>query len=258
MTRMIGARVGALCLTFFAAACTAQASVSLSGTRLIFDGRYPEATLQVTNRGTREVLIQTRLSAAQDDDDTPAEQRRVLPFAVTPHLQRLAPGGRQTLRVFYQGQGMPDARESLLHLYVTQIPRRNQGEAQLSIAIRQRINVFFRPADLRGDPAVTPETLRWSITRTDSGGPALLVVNPTPYHAALQAVHVDGVRVAESQLLAPGARHRWPLPTPASGLRLRFKALTDYGGQRDYCATLDPATGINARLREPTQLKESC
>lgn len=248
--------ISAFCLLFFAAASVAQASVSLSGTRLVFDGRYPEATLQATNRGAHEVLIQTRLSDARDDDDTPFEQRQAVPFAVTPHLQRLAPGSRQTLRIFYQGEGMPVGRESLLHLYVTQVPRRTSGEAQLTIAIRQRINVFFRPAGLEGDPALTAETLRWSLSRSDPHGPTLQVINPTPYHAALQAVYLDGVRVTESQMLAPGARHYWPLSDP--GLGLRFKALTDYGGQRDYCARLDPATASNARLRESTQLQESC
>lgn len=258
MTRMVSPRVGGLCLVFFAMAAAVEASVSLSGTRLIFDGRYPEATLQVTNRGAGEVLIQTRLSDPRDDDDTPFDQRQALPFAVTPHLQRLAPGSRQTLRIFYQGEGMPNGRESLLHLYVTQVPRRIHGEAQLNIAIRQRINVFFRPTGLEGDPASTAETLRWSLSRSAPDAPILRVVNPTPYHVALQELYLDGVRVSESHLLEPGARYHWTLSATGSGLGLRFKALTDYGGQRVYCARLDTTTESKARLRESSHSQESC
>jgi P pilus assembly chaperone PapD len=36
----------------------AQGAVSLSGTRLIFDGRWNEATIEVSNRGASEALIQ--------------------------------------------------------------------------------------------------------------------------------------------------------------------------------------------------------
>jgi P pilus assembly chaperone PapD len=236
----------------------AHASVALSGTRLIFDGRYREATLQATNRGMHDVLIQTWLSAPQDHDDTPPAQRRPLPFAVTPHLQRLTPGGRQTLRIFYQGAGMPEGQESLLHLYVLQVPPRSEGKNRLNIAVRQRINLFYRPPGLQGDPAKAAETLRWSFEASHAGGSLLSVTNPTAYHVALESVYLAGTRVAESLLLAPGAQHRWPIPALTAAPRLRFNALSDYGGQRAYCAVLDASAAVNARLTKAYQPQESC
>lgn len=160
MSTFAGACKALLTAVLLTSGLAAQGAVSLSGTRLIFDGQYREVTLEVRNRGTSEALVQAWLSDAADDDDTPDELRKALSFVVTPPLSRLAVGGRQALRVLYQGTGMPQNYESLLHLYVLEIPRRQDGAGQLNIAVRQRINVFYRP-------------------------PALTVIRPTPRAAAV-------------------------------------------------------------------------
>lgn len=154
MSAFAGSCKALLTAVLLTSGLAAQGAVSLSGTRLVFDGQYREVTLEVRNRGTSEALVQAWLSDAADDD-TPGELRKALPFVVTPPLSRLPVGGRQALRVLYQGTGMPQKHESLLHLYVLEIPRRQDGAGQLNIAVRQRINVFYRP-------------------------PALTVIRPTP------------------------------------------------------------------------------
>lgn len=230
-----------------------QAAVSLSGTRLIFDGNYPEVSIEATNRSSHEVLLQAWLSDAQDIDGGESGN---LPFIVTPHLWHLQAHGRQALRILYEGVGMPLGQESLLHLYVMEVPRRVEGENQLSIAIRQRINVFYRPRGLAGDPAGTGEALRWRLTRDDGGVEVLQVNNPTAYHASLQHLRIDGAAgsepVSDYQLLPPGVTRNLPLSGDESG-RLRgkhlsFKALTDYGAQREYRARIDGSAPFNARL----------
>lgn len=210
---------------------SATGAVSLSGTRLVFDGRFPQASIEVRNRGDHEVLLQVWLKEGGNDDDTVDD---TLPFVVTPHLVRLPARGREQLRLLYQGQGMPTDRESLLHLYVLEIPRRVEGAQQLSIALRQRINVFYRPQQLPSDPALAPQSLLWE----RKGNRALRLINPTPFYAALQDVRLDGVLLGDYLLLAPGAGHDWPLSATPAVAQLSFKALTDYGGQRGYCARL--------------------
>lgn len=248
-------------LVAWAFGTSAQAGVSLSGTRLIFDGRFHEASLQARNQGARDVLIQAWLSAPGDDDDTPRAQRTAVPFLVTPHLQRLAAGGKQTLRVMYQGVGMPEKRESLLHLYVMQVPQRREGANQLNIAVRQRINVFYRPPGLQGDPAMTAERLRWELAVSASGAAVLRVSNPTAYHASLQGVSIEGAPLSEFLLLTPGAQQDLPLSFAPGSLTVRhlaFKAMTDYGGLRNYCARLSGAGPFNARLLDNTYSQEQC
>jgi P pilus assembly chaperone PapD len=82
------------------------AAVSLGATRLIFDGRLPEASLSVINRSTQEVLIQAWLSEPENISGDPETVSADLPFVLTPHLARLEAGTAQTLRLLYLGEGM--------------------------------------------------------------------------------------------------------------------------------------------------------
>jgi P pilus assembly chaperone PapD len=138
---------------------------------------------------------------------------------------------------------MPQDRESLLHLYVLEIPRRVEGQNQLSIAIRQRINVFYRPDGLPGDPALTASRLHW---RWSAKG-ALQVSNPTAFHASLQDLKLDGIELDDYLLLAPGASHEFALSAPP-GQHLRFSALTDYGAPLAYCAPVNRRESFSAHL----------
>nr|WP_122585487.1 molecular chaperone [Pseudomonas viridiflava] len=238
----------------------AQGALSLTGTRLIFDGRYREVSLEMRNPGQDEVLVQAWLSDPLDDE-TSSASTRILPFVVTPPLSRVGAGGRRELRVLYQGAGMPDDRESLLHLSVLEIPRRENGNRQLTIAIRQRINVFYRPAGLPGDPAESAERLDWAMTQNSAGTTQLQVSNPTAYHVSLESLSLEGVQVSDYLLLAPGARIELPVSasTQRSVLRrLAFKALTDYGGLRGYCVHLNGQASSRARLLENHSPQESC
>ncbi|GAB7527684.1 molecular chaperone [Pseudomonas sp. 3A(2025)] len=236
----------------------AEATVSLAGTRLVFPGAFNEVAIEVSNRDEREVLLQAWLATPGDDDDPATAQPGIeLPFVVTPALVHLPAQGRQVLRLLYHGIGMPAERESLLHLYVLEVPQRVAVGQQLNIAVRQRINVFYRPVGLPGDPADAASALRWSLNRADPGGRRLQVSNPTVFHVVLQALSLNGQALSDHQLLAPGARFEWPV-NAGSPERLLFKALTDYGGQRAYCA---PATGqgpFSARLLDTLPMAEPC
>lgn len=230
-------------------AADAQAVVSLSATRMIFNGQHREASIEAINEGEHELLVQAWLSEVGSDGETSA----TLPFVLTPHLIRLFPNGRQALRVIYQGIGMPDGRESLLHLYVMQIPRATEGENPLSIAVRQRINLFYRPPGLSGDPASTPQALRWNIGYSSSGERQLRVSNPTVFYASLLALEIathDGRHeVRDDVMLAPGETLALPLKaTIHTPRKLHFKALTDYGGQRNFSAPVSVNGPFNAVL----------
>ncbi|MEE5067025.1 molecular chaperone [Pseudomonas alliivorans] len=254
-----GYRLMLLALLSLTSVCV-QGALSLTGTRLIFDGRYREVSLEVRNSGQDEVLVQAWLSDPLDDEMSASP--RILPFVVTPPLSRISAGGRQALRVLYQGAGMPENRESLVHLSVLEIPRREPGNRQLTIAVRQRINVFYRPDGLPGDPAESAERLDWTLTDNGSGMTQLQVSNPTAYHASLESLNLDGVQVSDHLLLAPGARIQLPVSAHVlqrSGLhRLAFKALTDYGGQRAYCTNLNGQASSSARLLENLTPQEAC
>jgi len=233
-------------------ACPAQAVVSLGGTRLVFDGRFREAILDVSNPGQAQVLIQAWIAKPGAAPSAQAD----LPFVLTPHLAQIPAMGRHRLRVLYEGVGMPLDRESLLHLYVLEVPRRSEARQQLNIAVRQRINVFYRPKGLAGDPADVPLRLRWQRGTPDSH--TLSVRNPTPFHASLLNIAFNGVEVSEDLMIEPFSERLLPLPkTLPEGLSrlagegcLSFKALTDYGGQRDFSTQGHDSEPFTARLRD--------
>lgn len=235
-----------LCLLFVG---NSQAAVSLAGTRLIFDGRFREASIEASNTGDQEVLLQAWLS---DADEHAASDPDDLPFAVTPHLVRLPARGKQSLRVLYEGLGMPVERESLLHLYVMDIPRRSDAQQQLTIAVRQRLNVFYRPAGLSGDPAEAAQALTWHLGTGPGGELRLQVRNPTPFHVSLLALQFDGQHVRDDWLIKPGETKAMPLHEVVGSGRLSFRALTDYGGQRAYCADLNADKPAAAQLTTGT------
>lgn len=226
-----------------------EAAVSLAGTRLVFDGRFRESSIEVSNPAPTSTLIQAWLSTPDAEPSVPSD----LPFVVTPHLVQLPAQGKQTLRLLYEGVGMPGDRESLLHLYVLEVPRRSEAAQQLSIAIRQRINVFYRPDSLPGDPAEAAQKLVWRRSAKDDH--ALRVRNPTPFYVALQDLEFEGREVSEYLLIEPLSERSltWksiPGSRSVQG-RVAFKALTDYGGQRNFCAQAQGDQPFNARLRTP-------
>lgn len=238
-----------LCAASAFSSTAVEAAVSLAGTRLVFDGRFRESSIEVSNPGTTSTLIQAWLSTPDAEPSVASD----LPFVVTPHLAQLPAQGKQTLRLLYEGVGMPGDRESLLHLYVLEVPRRSEAPQQLSIAIRQRINVFYRPDSLPGDPADAAKNLEWQ--RSTKNDHALRVRNPTPFYVALQDLEFEGHKVSEYLLIEPLSERSltWesiPSRRSAQG-RLAFKALTDYGGQRDFCARAQGDQPFNARLRTP-------
>ena len=236
-----------LCIVALLGGREAQAVVALAGTRLVFDGQYREATIEVSNPGSALALIQAWIDGAT----TGQPANRNLPFVLTPHLVQIPAQGRQLLRVLYQGRGMPTDRESLLHLYVLEVPRRSEAMQQLNIAVRQRINVFYRPPGLADDPAQSTERLVWMPEDVARG--VLKVRNPTPFHVALLSIVFNGTEISEDLMLEPFSEHVFQLPENLTGRAgqgsLGFKALTDYGGQRDFCADGIDTRPFTARLR---------
>jgi P pilus assembly chaperone PapD len=236
-------RICVLCVGLLFSAYN-QAAVSLAGTRLIFDGRFREVSIEANNRGDKEVLLQAWLTDAAEH----SAQTDDLPFVVTPHLVRLAAQGKQSLRLLYEGLGMPAGRESLVHLYVMEIPRRSEAQQQLTLAVRQRINVFYRPPGLSGDPADAAQSLHWQLDQKTGGEVYLHVRNPTPFHVSLLGLQINGRPLKDDWLIKPGEAAVMPIANVVRPTRLSFKALTDYGGERDFCADLNGGRAAVAHL----------
>lgn len=229
-------------------ASASHASISLSTTRVIFDGKNKESSVVVSNDGS-DALLQAWLDPLDDMADAQ------LPFAITPPLAKVGAKQQQLLRVLYEGVGMPADRESAFWLNVQEIPQTAKEDNVLQLAVRQRIKVFYRPAGLAGDPVKAPASLQWQLNQ-DAGKALLRLSNPSLYHvtvvdAKLHAANSDEA-VVDAKMVAPGATVTLPVHLPAGHSatpELRYEVINDYGGRESYRATLhgsQPSTPVPA------------
>lgn len=224
----------------------AAASISLSSTRLIFDGKYKEASITVRNSGN-DVLIQSWV----DNDNEAA----AVPFAVTPPLARISGQEQQLLRIIYEGAGMPADRESVLWLNVQEIPQASQIKNTLQLAVRQRIKLFFRPAGLRGHAYMAPTELLWQL-QSRSGHTVLTVKNPGAYHVSMSDITLKSGTAtelaADSIMIAPGQQKDFPLKqfSSSSSAKLTFASINDFGAQDAYTSQLVSTDTTKAQLNK--------
>ncbi|WP_194788657.1 molecular chaperone [Pseudomonas sp. UFMG81] len=225
----------------------AMAGISLSSTRLVFDGQHKEAGITVRNSG-EDVLIQSWI-------DTDASETAAVPFAVTPPLVRVSGDEQQILRVIYEGTGMPTDRESVVWLNVQEIPRASKTKNTLQLAVRQRIKVFFRPVGLKNNAYLAPSELTWRLAE-HAGKPILLVNNPGQYHVSIADITLQSGAISEhpfdSMMIAPGEQKKFSLKQlhNTNTARLLFSSINDYGAQDRYAAKLPINVDTRASLNK--------
>ncbi|MGP2872363.1 fimbrial biogenesis chaperone, partial [Serratia ureilytica] len=95
----------------------ASASVTLGGTRIVYEESKKEANISVSNQDKNSpVLIQTWVENFSPDD------KKEVPFIVTPPLFRLEAEQENILRIIYSGDNLPQHKESIYWLSVRSIP----------------------------------------------------------------------------------------------------------------------------------------
>ena len=217
---------------------SARASVVIGGTRVVFPAKSGEVTLRMSNEGDKPALVEAWTDRG-DSNSTPDSAST--PFLITPPLFRMEPHKDQSLRIlFIQGtQSLPANRESLFWLNVLEIPPKPTGAAAdrntLQFAIRSRLKLFYRPAELPGDPLKAPDQLTFKAF-ADGQGVALDVRNPTPYYITIgklslgaESKSLEGV----SGMIAPFSQLHLPLKGRAqalsAGTLIVFTTINDYG-----------------------------
>jgi chaperone protein EcpD len=235
-----------LCLGFG----SAQASVVIGGTRVVFPAQDGEVTLRLSNNGERPALVEAWIDRG-DPHSTP--DKVDTPFLITPPLFRMEAHKDQSLRILFtqSAQPLPTDRESVFWLNVLEIPPKPNGKQfvgknYMQLAIRSRLKLFYRPAGLAGDVLKAPAELGFK-TVTAGAGQALLVHNPTPYYITISqiAMVLDGKSYkVDTGMVAPLSDLRLDVPqlqqTPAAGSPIRFDTINDYGAAVTLKSTVSP------------------
>ena len=226
--------LAALCLL----AGSVQASVVIGGTRVVFPAQQGEATVRLSNESDKPALVEAWIDDG-DAQSTPDSTRT--PFLITPPLFRMEAHKDQSLRILYvQGkQPLPGDRESVFWLNVLEIPPKPGAQYAdrnyLQFAIRSRLKLFYRPANLRGDAVKAADQLTFKVAA--SGQSATLVAhNPTPYYITIVKLSLGSA--GKSELAAPGMvapfgdlqlQLKGIAHAPATGTPVAFTTINDYG-----------------------------
>jgi len=220
-----------VCLTA-ALALPCQASVIVSGTRVIYDAPQREISVRLTNTGTLPVLVQSWI----DEGDPNAKPDRIrTPFTLTPPINRINAGKSQTLRISYTGSPvLPENKESVYWLNVLEVPAatKNDKDNKLQVAFRTRIKLFFRPASLadRAKATEAAEKLKWTV----SGG-KLMASNSSPYFISLVSVSIKNAGKngsVEGEMVPPMGSYTFSLPKAVQagpGSTLIYEYVNDWG-----------------------------
>ncbi|MBN3764311.1 fimbria/pilus periplasmic chaperone [Burkholderia sp. Ac-20365] len=225
----------------------ALASVTISGTRVIYPLDEREVTVKLTNDSRFPSLVQVWLDSG-DANAKPDESK--VPFVITPPIFRMNPGRAQTLRVIYSGDPLPQDRESVYWLNVLDIPPKAESKPDvntLQLAYRTRIKLFARPARLPGTPDDAPHQIEWKVMPDQDGkGQSLQLSNPTAYHVSFSEITVtaNGQRYANDRggMVAPHGKAIIAIPK-LEGVRagqVHYIAINDFGGAIEGDAALTP------------------
>lgn len=223
----------------------AQASVVISGTRVVYPAQEPEVTVKLTNVGQSPALAQVWL----DDGDAAADPATIdVPFTVTPPMSRIDAGKGQTLRIIHTRDPLPQDKESVFWLNMLEVPPRpgaNMAAAnKVQLAFRSRIKLFYRPQGLKGSADQAPAQITWRIGR-DGDHAALVASNPTPYHVSFSALELvaggRSVSTVDGGMIGPGETLAFPLkgePIASGAAQVQYHAINDFGGSIDGKAPL--------------------
>lgn len=216
----------------------ADGGLSLSQTRVVFDGKAKSAKVTLNNQSDRVYLINSRVLATPEASSQTAE---VMPFMVTPPLFRLEKESRNTVLIAKNDTStLPTDRESVFYLSFLAIPAVNNPAnqaatdkdegtttTQVSLGIRTVIKLFYRPSGLAMPAAAAPEKLTFS-----QQGTQLVVKNPTPYYLTLAQLTLDGraVNVREQgAMIAPFAEQTYEVKGGTAN-RIEWSVITEFGG----------------------------
>lgn len=207
-----------------------NASVVITGTRVIYPLSSASVTVRLLNDGSQPSLVQ---AWADDGDSNAAPNESKAPFVVTPPVFRIEPQAGQTLRLTLTDPGLPRDRESVFWLNVLDIPPKPAASTgnYLQMAVRTRIKIFVRPDNLNLTVSEAARKMQW----TSSSSGELMIHNPGPYYFSLNSISTGtGKTNTPTQIatmVAPfsSARLQKRVSMPANAT-LAVTYINDYGG----------------------------
>lgn len=211
-----------------------QASVVMTGTRIIYPEGTREKVLQLSNKDDHPNLVQLWMD---DGNNQSSPSKSDVPFTLTPQIFRMEPQSGQVVRLAYLERNLPKDRESVFYLNFLQIPALKadkQTENKLVLIVNNRLKVFYRPAALKENVDTLGEKIQ--VTLDSTTGDKIKIHNPTGYFISLRdAKLINGdktISFATSEMFAPNSTTDLALPAgikAKKGELLTLNVVNDYG-----------------------------
>ncbi len=215
----------------------AQAALTLNSTRIIYDGGQRNTALVIDNPARQPFAVQAWVNTEADD------QTSAVPFVASPALFRLDPGARQQVRINGLPNDLPGDRESLFFFNAQEIPEAgSQQSSQLTIAMRTRIKLFYRPQGLGGSLLESLPKLTFRHVQ-DNARAVLQVHNPSPFHITFASLHLtasgQSVALDDKAMIKPFSHQDYTLPAgvKADKAMVNWSVITDHGGITERATT---------------------
>ena len=227
----------------------ANASVVITGTRVIYPADQREVNIQLSNTGDVPALVQAWVEPYTDPSAPEHDvKEQDIPFVLSPPVFRINPKEGQTIRLMYVGSDLPQDRESVFYFNVLDIPpAHSAGKADnfLQLAINSKLKLFFRPTAVSKNFDKLKDELRFNLI--ESNGYQLKVDNPTGNFFTLldlKFYSVDkSVSGPEIGMVDPKSSRNIAISSNKSFIsqatRLEVNYVDDYGAKRKITYNLD-------------------
>lgn len=227
-------------IVVFLTSLSAEASVTLLGSRIIYSSDAKSIDIVLKNNDTIPYVIQTWFDRG-NEHSTPADSSDT-PFIVTPPVFRIQPQTGQIARIMYSAtKALPSDRESLFWFNMLEIPPMTQGATSQSnammVMLRNRVKVFYRPIGL-GDPTNVLDGLKVSRVYSAEKGHGLLIANPQPWFVSLVNIQLGRGKDKQSlraEMLSPFSEKTFPVSTSGKSLQdqgiVTLSAINDQGAR---------------------------
>jgi len=201
----------------------AFAGFSLGQTRVIYDEKDKQATLQLINSGQDEhYLVQAWIESR--------DNKKSQDFMITPPVFKFYPKTQNTLLIKAISDNSPSDRESLYFINVKAIPATDSSiKNKVSFATKSIIKLIYRPNSLNATDAINA---RYKLKIQKKEG-HIVVTNPTPYIVNIGYFYVNG-KTEDVGYLLPFSEQK--IQKSSSGKKdvIKFNAINDYGGASDF------------------------
>lgn len=203
---------------------SAQAALSVVGTRFIYPAEEKSLTVQLGNSGVQPILAQVWVDEGDSRVDPTDLQ---VPFVVSAPLMRLDPERSAALQVRYTGEPLPADRESLFWINFLEVPPLPAGSGPLlRLSYRLRMKLLFRPSDLPGSSDAAARQLRWTALAEGR----VSVENPSAFYVCITALRLGArARATSALVIAPFGKTAVELPKGTAGDVLEYDFVSDGG-----------------------------